>query len=94
MTPDNTGCEKCIQGRACWHNDTPSVTEEQMAEEIRSTSRSRETADQMAARLGVPVREIRIAVLGWKLKQQKPDTPDAICMAGARWIYPYLVGEK
>jgi hypothetical protein len=48
----------------------------------------------MAARLGVPVREIRIAVLGWKLKQQKPDTPDAICMAGARWIYPYLVGEK
>jgi hypothetical protein len=62
--------------------------------ETSRQSRSRETADQMAARLGVPVREIRIAVLGWKLKQQKPDTPDAICMAGARWIYPYLVGEK
>ena len=60
----------------------------------RCSSRKSETAEQMAARLGVPVRQVYVAALGWRLKKQKPETPDAICMAGARWVYPYLAGEK
>lgn len=59
-----------------------------------NTPNGQETYAEMAARIGVSERDIRVAALGWYLKGKKPETPDEICMAGARWIYPYIAGEK
>ena len=47
----------------------------------------------LARDLGVTVHEARVLTLAYQFKQKKPYEPDAVCVAAARWVLPYMIGQ-